>query len=188
MNESVNKNAVLIVLIVVLVALFITFFGFGGKEAQAPTPEENSDEVITTEDTAYPGTDKEVGGITHAPSTEEVPAMGEVNETPPAPTPTPIVPENTMVVVTYTNSGFIPPIVEVEQGKSVTFVNSSSKPMWVTSAYHPTATKQLYPEFDQGRSVPSGGTYTFLFTKIGVWGYKNLNFEDHLGAISVVAQ
>ena len=104
------------------------------------------------------------------------------------PKPDPVYAEPGVVVVTYTDSGFLPPVVEVTAGDSVTFVNLSSKPMWVTSEDHPTAKAQIYRGFDQGKSVPTGETYIFDFTKVGVWGYKNLNLESHLGAISVVEQ
>jgi len=96
--------------------------------------------------------------------------------------------ETGVVIVTYTDDGFIPSIVEVEAGNIVRFVNAASKPMWVTSTYHPTAIDQYYPEFDEGKSAFPGETYIFLFSKVGVWGYKNLNNEKHLGAVSVLKQ
>ena len=60
--------------------------------------------------------------------------------------------------------------------------------MWIMSDDNPNAEALIYRGFDQGKSVPSGGTYNFSFTKVGVWGYKNLNMESHLGAVSVIPQ
>src|SRR3989344_5306189 len=61
--------------------------------------------------------------------TEEVPA-----ETPPAATvPAP-------ATLTYTDTGFSPASVTVTEGQTVTWVNQSSKQMWVASARHPDHT------------------------------------------------
>lgn len=92
------------------------------------------------------------------------------------------------LTVTYTDSGFSPYILEVNAGDTVDFVNRSSGTLWVTSHGHPTAPDQNYPEFDSGKSIPPGGTYSFMFTLPGTWGYKNLNNEKHLGAIVVNPQ
>lgn len=92
------------------------------------------------------------------------------------------------VAVMYTDEGFSPFTIEVVAGTAVRFVNNSSKALWVTSRAHPTALQQNYEEFDSARSIGHGEAYTFTFTKVGVWGYKNLNAEDHLGAVVVIPQ
>jgi plastocyanin len=74
-------------------------------------------------------------------------------------------------VVTYTDSGFAPQPLSIKKGSTVTFVNESSRGMWVASGVHPT--HQLLPGFDQLSTSPKGGTYEYVFTKVGTWKYHN---------------
>ena len=76
----------------------------------------------------------------------------------------------TRVVVTLTDTGFAPsPTVKV--GTTVTFVNESSRQMWVASDPHPTHVN--LPGFDQLTGVEKGGTYEYTFAKVGTWGFHN---------------
>jgi hypothetical protein len=61
----------------------------------------------------------------------------------------------------------------IRKGDTVAFVDNSSKDMWPASDNHPSHT--IYPEFDAKSAVPPGGTFSFRFDKVGVWGY-----HDHL--------
>jgi|GEM_PF-3184169 len=178
-EESVTKNVLIIVLILIIVGLFFSIIDITKNEGAV---------VESVVEAVVPG-----GGEDSLLDEEEAAPVAEKVYTPkpkPAPVvkPAPVSLDPSVVIVTYTDSGFIPPVVEVTAGGSVTFINSSSKPLWVTSENHPTAKAQIYRGFDQGKSVPSGGTYIFNFTQVGVWGYKNLNLGDHLGAVSVVEQ
>lgn len=74
-------------------------------------------------------------------------------------------------VVTLTDKGFSPSPVTVKAGTTTTFVNESSGAMWMASDPHPTHT--LLPGFDQLLSVGKGGTYEYIFTKVGTWTYHN---------------
>ncbi len=86
------------------------------------------------------------------------------------------------VTVTYTDTGFTPSTITVKQGTKVTFVNNSSKNMWVGVDEHPTHTQyagtsrqEHCPDtagtaFDQ---CAVGKTYTFTFNKVGTWEYHN---------------
>lgn len=76
-------------------------------------------------------------------------------------------------VIKYTDNGFDPKTITVKAGSPVTFVNESSKQMWVASNPHPVHTDLT--GFDMKKGVAQGGTYTFTFTKAGNWG-----FHDHL--------
>ena len=105
-----------------------------------------------------------------------------------APSTSPFSIASGVTIVTSTDDRFLPPCAEVEAVKIVRFGKDSSKPMWVTSFDHTTATEHYYPEFDEGKSASPGETYTFLFSKVAVWGYKNLNNDEHLGAVSVLKQ
>ncbi len=90
--------------------------------------------------------------------------------------------------VVYTEAGFSPFLSEVEAGEEVTFINRSNKGLWVTANMHPTAGDQKYSAFDSGRTLAPGERFTFAFVQIGTWGYKNLNNENHLGAVVVTPQ
>lgn len=86
-------------------------------------------------------------------------------------------------VVTFTDTGFAPETVTVKQGVTVTFVNESTKGMWVASAVHPT--HQLLPGFDQLASVGNGGTYEYAFVKVGTWKYHNHVNPTETGTVMV---
>ena len=123
-----------------------------------------------------------------APSTEtsvtnQMPVIGST-------TPEMIV-ENTTpeVIVTYADQGFSPKEVTVPLGTTVTFVNQSSKNMWVASAMHPThvlysgtSLSEHCPDttgtaFDECKADAPGSSYSFTFAKEGNWKY-----HDHLDA------
>lgn len=86
-------------------------------------------------------------------------------------------------VIRYTDNGFSPVNLEVALGEAVTFINESVDPLWIASAIHPS--HELYPEFDQMGSVPTGGTYVFTFTKSGEWKFHNHLNAEHRGVIVV---
>ncbi len=86
-------------------------------------------------------------------------------------------------VVMYTDSGYVPAQITVKKGTTVTFRNESSSGMWTASAVHPT--HQLLPGFDQLKSVGSGGTYGYTFTKVGTWQYHNHVKATDTGAVVV---
>lgn len=85
--------------------------------------------------------------------------------------------------VTYNGVNFSPTSVEIRQGGTVTFVNTSSGQMWVASGPHPTHT--IYPEFDQKAAVGNGGMYSFTFEKAGEWKYHNHRNPSAFGTVVV---
>lgn len=85
--------------------------------------------------------------------------------------------------VAYTDTGFAPKTVTVKKGTNITFINSSSKSMWVASAVHPT--HQLLPGFDQLKSVSVGGSYEYTFEKVGTWKYHNHVQASDTGTVVV---
>lgn len=176
------KNGIIIFLTgIIIVLIGVLYFGEGKGISLISDEEVSRGEKMESTDgseesTAVPITSGAPVQQTLKPSTSPAPSTSQFSV------------ESGVTIVTYTDDGFIPPVVEVEAGKIVRFVNASSKPMWVTSFDHPTATEQYYPEFDEGKSASPGETYTFLFSKVGVWGYKNLNNDEHLGAVSVLKQ
>ncbi len=189
-EENGIKNITIIILLIIIAGLLFAMFDIVGDSRGVSKSDTQADENVIAEEELQVETDE-----TSTAGTTQPPSEPATKGTPPSSTPAPVVQkmppvvvEPGVVVVTYTDSGFIPPVIEVRAGGSVTFVNASSKPLWVTSENHPTAKAQLYRGFDQGKSMSSGETYTFNFTQVGVWGYKNLNLEKHLGAVSVISQ
>lgn len=106
-----------------------------------------------------------------------------------AATSTPLVTVTEGAAVVYTDQGFIPPSITIPAGTKVTFVNQSTKDMWVASAMHPshsvysgTTLSEHCPDadgtaFDACENTAPGATYTFTFSKAGTWKY-----HDHLDA------
>lgn len=92
-------------------------------------------------------------------------------------------PATTSATVRYTDAGFVPESVTVTAGSTVTFVNESSSGMWVASAMHPT--HSLLPGFDALQSFVRGGTYEYMFTKVGTWKYHNHVNPTAVGTIIV---
>ncbi len=96
-------------------------------------------------------------------------------------------------VVTYTSAGFDPKVIEIEAGESVKFVNGSNRKMWVASNVHPTHT--LYPEesdadclgssFDACEEIEIGGSWSFIFNKVGDWEYHDHLNPSRTGTVEV---
>ncbi|MFA5997962.1 MAG: plastocyanin/azurin family copper-binding protein [Candidatus Paceibacterota bacterium] len=101
--------------------------------------------------------------------------------------------------ITYTDQGFSPASVTIAQGETVTWVNQSSKDMWVASAMHPThmaydgtALKEhcatsAPASFDACRVFSSGASYSFTFDKAGTWKYHNHLDASKFGTVIVTA-
>lgn len=124
---------------------------------------------------------------------DEVADNGDINTvTPPPPAPSggsnpPPIPGGALVK--YTDAGYSPADVTIKKGQAVTWVNESSKNMWVASAIHPshavyegTDLDEHCPDadnssFDQCKGEPTGTNWSFTFNKVGVWRY-----HDHLDA------
>ena len=186
MEQSKNTNIIIGVLVLIVIGLVVVLYSM--RPASVLTEESATSTPTETTENAAPSASVPASQTKSAPKAAAPSGSTDSGTKTTTPAPVTNVPNSTMAVVTYTDSGFVPPVIEVRQGEGVTFINSSSKPMWVTSEYHPTAKAQYYPEFNQSKSVGPGGTFTFSFTKVGVWGYKNLNYPSHLGAVSVIAQ
>ncbi len=104
---------------------------------------------------------------------------------------------NTTVI--YNDQGFSPSSVTVPLGATVTFVNQSSRSMWVASAMHPThilysgtSLEQHCPDtnnaaFDQCAAVAQGSAFSFTFNKEGAWKYHNHTSGGDRGTVTVTA-
>lgn len=96
---------------------------------------------------------------TNAPSSSNTNAAANVNA-------------STGVAVSITSSGSSPSTVTVKAGTVVTWTNSSGGDIRVASDPHPTHTD--LPGLDSS-TLANGDSYSFTFTKVGIWGY-----HDHL--------
>lgn len=142
--------------------------------------------------TDYPTTDVQTNTQTDAVTPTDTTTGTDTSTTAPAatatktPAPAVVKADKNIIIVTYTDKGFSPFISEIHVGQAVRFVNQSAQALWVTGYDHNTASHlQDYPEFDEGKSISRGQTFTFNFIKKGTWGYKNLNKPEHLGAVAV---
>lgn len=104
----------------------------------------------------------------------------------------------TGVTVTYGPQGFSPASVSVPVGTTVTFVDQGTGKMWVASAVHPShesydgtskaehcAANYTGPApFDQ---CSVGTSYSFAFSKTGVWKYHNHANAADTGTVTVVS-
>jgi plastocyanin len=72
-----------------------------------------------------------------------------------------------------TSSGFSPAEVTVKPGTTVVFKNTDTQAHWPASNPHPVHTD--LPGFDAKKGIAPGGSYSFVFSKVGVWG-----FHDHM--------
>lgn len=88
-----------------------------------------------------------------------------------------------MVTVKYTDNGFSPNKIEINEGGMVEFQNESSMNMWVASANHPGHEK--LPTFDQFRAFTKGSVYRYVFKKAGAWEYHD-HLNPSLGGVVVV--
>ena len=87
--------------------------------------------------------------------------------------------------VHFTDTGFSPSTLTVLKGQTVTFSNDSSDTMRVASNPFPSSSD--YPAFVEKTGADSGSTWSFTFTKTGVWFYHNHYHPAQGGKIIVNA-
>lgn len=78
-----------------------------------------------------------------------------------------------VTVVTLTDAGFQPPIISINRGESVRFVNKSGSSMRIAS--NDFQGIPILAGLNQEKSVGANGTYALTVTETGVWGYNNRN-------------
>ena len=105
-------------------------------------------------------------------------------------------PSENVTVINYTDNGFSPGQVTVEEGETVVWVSESSRPMWIGSDRHPVHSQysgstlqehctngdQTSSAFDQ---CSTGDRFTFTFEKTGKWSYHNHRYSTHTGTVTV---
>lgn len=85
-------------------------------------------------------------------------------------------------VVQYTDEGFVPATLQIPRGKSVRFINMSTKGMRVFSD---SVSDPKLVELNQSKTVGKGGTYTFSFVNEGLWQYHNELEKTHTASVTV---
>ena len=101
--------------------------------------------------------------------------------------------------ITYSESGFFPAELVIQQGDTVTFRNDSSQKMWPATAVHPSHT--VYPGssiqkcfdeqaeksvlFDACSDIEEGQEWSFMFNETGSWSYHNHRRWSERGTIIV---
>lgn len=118
---------------------------------------------------------------------------GEMSQETATTTPTTVLndttaaPDNEIVIVTYTDQGFVPKVITIAVGDTVRFVNNSGGEMWVAADEHPThtsydgtTTREHCAEgvptngsFDQCTKSGAGTSWSYTFSKNGSFEYHN---------------
>lgn len=153
-----NKPLIIIVVIIVIIGGFFLFFG----KSNAPVVDKMTTSNTEAANPKVNGVPVDIGAKMETGTVETI----------------------TKVTVNYTDSGFSPKTVTIKKGDSITFINESNGGMSVASDPHPTHTN--YPAFDQYKSGEKGSkSYTFVFDKIGSWGYHNHLNSSNTGLVVV---
>jgi plastocyanin len=168
---------IVIGLIVIIVGIIIGWFVFGGRVnlnqisdrfIPPKTSTLNGKSVIEPSPTGVYTFTEEL--ITGQPNTNQI-TKGGVSDN-----------NSTKSVISYTNKGFIPKILTIKKGTSVTFSNTNTtKTMWIKS----DPQKGGLTGLDELASVPNGGIYTFNFVSVGTWKYFNQVSPTDTGTIIV---
>jgi hypothetical protein len=90
------------------------------------------------------------------------------------------------VSVVLTAQGFQPREIRITQGTTVTFSTTRNEPFWPASDPHPTHTD--YPQFDPKVPIDSKASWSFVFARVGSWGYHDHVRSYFTGTIYVVPQ
>lgn len=176
----------LVIIIGVLILVIIGWWSFGGDNQMIDenTNEETQENVSTNTNTGTkaPNTSSNTNtNVTANPNAiAPVPTGNTSTEANSTDTQAEAGPE---VFVRYTNIGFLPKTITIEEGTTVTFTNESTGGLWVASDNHPS--HSILPGFDQKETVSAGGTYSYTFTKAGAWGFHNHMRPEHEGIVFV---
>lgn len=100
-------------------------------------------------------------------------------------------------VVIYTDEGYSPREITVQEQDTIVFKNQSTQAMWPATAIHPTHT--VYPGsdiqkcgtveqpriFDACTALALGESWSFRFVQVGSWGYHDHVAPIHTGKVIV---
>jgi plastocyanin len=151
-----SKNIIITIIVIVLVILGIFLYK---QQASAPATIPNNPQRIA------------VGEPNPSTPANEVPPRNDATHTPET------------ITITYTDLGFSPRDVTIDQGDTVVFENRSTKAFWPASDNHPD--HLIYPEFDSKKPVQIGALYSFVFERVGAWKFHNHSKAIYGGTITV---
>ncbi len=83
----------------------------------------------------------------------------------------------------YTDTGFMPAVIEIKSGQTIRFTNNSSGLMQISSVK--TKENLNYGDFNQERTISKGYFFDLTFSKKGTWFYQNLNDKSKTGIVIV---
>lgn len=90
------------------------------------------------------------------------------------------------VFVVLTDAGFEPRYVRITQGTQVVFTTTRANQFWPASDPHPS--HSIYPEFDPKEPIMPDSSWSFIFDKVGEWGYHDHLRSYFTGTIYVTPQ
>ena len=155
-----TKNTVIALVVVVLVIIGITLWSTNARNESVSSDESSEETGVTT------------------PSSPASKLVGS------AYTRTRVLENGKYVsVVTLTDKGFVPKVIELNRGETVRFVNNSSSAMRIASDDFEGV--PLYTGLNQEKSVGKNGVYALEFTEAGVWAYNNLANPGVIGGVWV---
>ena len=79
----------------------------------------------------------------------------------------------TDVTIEFKDGAYNPNNTTIKVDQTITFSNNSDDLIWPASNIHPT--HGIYPQFDPQKPIKAGDSWSFTFTKVGIW-----KFHDHL--------
>ena len=86
-------------------------------------------------------------------------------------------------LIEMNETSFSPNAITISIDTKVIFKNIGNRPIWPASNIHPT--HGIYPEFDPQRPIPPGESWSFVFTKAGIWRMHDHLAPSILGTITV---
>jgi hypothetical protein len=86
-------------------------------------------------------------------------------------------------LVTYDGTSFTPKDLTIDLGETVTFTNRSGEAFWPASNLHPS--HLIWSDFDPKKPIAPGDSWSFTFTKPGIWGYHDHVKPTIVGTIRV---
>ena len=86
-------------------------------------------------------------------------------------------------IVGYTDTGFVPAVVEIKSSETIRFTNNSNGLMQISSVE--TKEDLNYEDFNQERTISKGYFFDLTFSKKGTWLYQNLNDKSKTGIVII---
>jgi plastocyanin len=90
------------------------------------------------------------------------------------------------VTIRINKNGFIPNIITISKGDTISFENSDTQEHWPASNIHPS--HAIYPEFDSKKGILTNKSWKFTFDKEGVWKYHDHLDPKIIGTIYVISE